>query len=65
MGYILKNTSGLLNTKITDFGRMKMSQGAFSIKYFQIGDSEVSYNTLGANYNFSNSFVIKIGRAHV
>ena len=27
MGYILKNTSGLVNTKITDTGRKKLSEG--------------------------------------
>jgi len=43
MAYILKNTSGLINTRITDTGREKMSQGNFKISYFQIGDSEVSY----------------------
>ena len=51
MGYILKNTTGLINTKLTDTGRLKMSQGNFNISYFQIGDSEVSYNTLPSSYN--------------
>lgn len=59
MGYIIKNTSGLINTKITDTGRLKMAQGSFSIKYFQIGDSEVSYDTVPTTYNFSNSFVLE------
>ncbi len=27
MGYILKNTSGLINTRLTDIGRKKLSQG--------------------------------------
>ena len=44
MGYIIKNTSGLINTKITDRGRQLLSQGNFNISYFQIGDSEVCYN---------------------
>lgn len=51
MSYILKNTSGLINTRITDTGRLKMSQGNFRISYFQVGDSEVSYNTLPSSYN--------------
>ena len=51
MGYILKNTQGLINSKLTDTGRLKMSQGSFNISYFQIGDSEVSYNTLPGSYN--------------
>jgi hypothetical protein len=60
MGYILKNTSGLINTRLTDTGRQKISQGNFNITYFQIGDSEVSYNTLPqATYNQFNSFVLE------
>jgi hypothetical protein len=52
MGYILKNTQGLLSTRLTDTGRQKLSQGSFNISYFQVGDSEVSYNTLtGTSYN--------------
>ena len=44
MGYILKNTSGLINTRITDTGRQYLSEGNFNITYFQLGDSEVCYN---------------------
>jgi hypothetical protein len=44
MGYILKNTSGLINTRITDTGRQFLSEGNFNITYFQLGDSEVCYN---------------------
>lgn len=44
MAYIIKNTSALINTRITDVGRRKLSQGNFNISYFQIGDSEVSYS---------------------
>ena len=52
MGYILKNTQGLLSTRLTDTARLKLSQGSFNISYFQVGDSEVSYNTLtGTPYN--------------
>lgn len=55
MGYILKNTSGLINTRITDVGRKYISQGNFNISYFQIGDSEVFYDILptfaATNYN--------------
>ena len=57
MGYILKNTAGLINTKLTDIGRKKLSQGTFNIAYFQIGDSEVSYNGLADFYNqFDKSY---------
>ena len=44
MGYILKDTQGLVVTRLTDAGRRKISQGNFNISYFQVGDSEVSYN---------------------
>ena len=46
MAYIIKNTSGLVNTRVTDTGRKKLSQGNFNISYFQIGDSEISYEKL-------------------
>jgi hypothetical protein len=61
MGYILKNTSGLINTRLTDTGRLKLSQGKFNISYFQVGDSEVSYNTLTGNtsYNQSNTNILE------
>ena len=58
MGYILKNTSGLINTRLTDAGRQKLSQGNFNISYFQIGDSEVSYNVI-PNFNPTNYFVFE------
>ena len=46
MAYIIKNTSGLLNTRFTDTGRMKLSKGSLNISYFQIGDSEVCYSAI-------------------
>lgn len=61
MGYILKNTSGLINTKLTDAGRKKLSQGKFNIAYFQIGDSEVSYNGLADFYNQFDTQVLEAG----
>ena len=48
MSYIIKNTSGLVNTRVTDTGRQKMSEGNFRVAYFQIGDSEVYYDKLGS-----------------
>jgi len=45
MGFILKNTSGLINSKLTDTARQMLSQGKFNITYFQVGDSEM-LNTL-------------------
>jgi hypothetical protein len=53
MAYILKDTSALLNTQITDVGRRKLSQGNFNISYFQLGDSEVCYNCISGQ-NLSN-----------
>lgn len=58
MAYILKNTSGLVNTRITDIGRQKISQGNFNITYFQVGDSEVSYNAI-SGFNQTNSVVLE------
>ena len=53
MAYILKDTSALVNTQITDVGRRKISQGSFNISYFQLGDSEVCYNCISGQ-NLSN-----------
>ena len=36
MGFIIKNTAGLINTRLTDIGREKLSQGNFNISYFRI-----------------------------
>ena len=60
MGYIVKNTSGLINTRLTDTARLKLSQGTFNIAYFQVGDSEVSYNTLPTStYSQFNTFILE------
>ncbi len=58
MGFIIKNTSALISSKLTDTGRQRLSQGNFNISYFQIGDSEVTYNELPSNYNQQNSMVL-------
>ena len=58
MAYILKNTSGLINTRVTDTGRQKLSEGNFNIAYFQIGDSEVCYNGV-TNYNQTNNYILE------
>jgi hypothetical protein len=57
MGYVIKNTSGLINTRLTDVGRRQISQGNFNISYFQIGDSEVCY-TAATNYNQVNNNIL-------
>ena len=61
MAYILKNTSALINTRLTDTARLKLSQGNFNISYFQIGDSEVSYNGLADFYNQFDTNVLESG----
>ena len=58
MSYILKNTTKLTNTQLTDIGRRKLSEGNFRIKYFQIGDSEVCYNCL-TNYSIANNNILE------
>ena len=57
MSYIIKNTAGLINTRLTDVGRRYLSQGNFNIAYFQIGDSEVSYTAV-PNYNQTNNNIL-------
>lgn len=59
MSYILKNTSALINTRLTDTGREKLSQGNFNIAYFQVGDSEVSYNVLPNSYNQTDTMILE------
>lgn len=61
MAYIIKNTSGLINTRVTDTGRFKMAQGNFNITYFQIGDSEICYNCTTANttYNIVDNNILE------
>jgi hypothetical protein len=57
MSYIIKNTAGLINTRVTDVGRRYISQGNFNIAYFQIGDSEVNYSAV-TNYNQVNNNIL-------
>lgn len=59
MGYIIKNTQGLIITRLTDTGRKKISEGNFNISYFQIGDSEVNYTKLPSTYNKSNFQILE------
>ncbi len=57
MGYIIKNTSGLINTRLTDVGRRNISQGSFQISYFSIGDSEVNYTAV-PSYSVTNNNIL-------
>ena len=58
MGYIIKDTSALINTKLTDTGRKYLSQGNFNISYFQVGDSEVCYDCANG-VNLTNGLVLE------
>jgi hypothetical protein len=58
MAYIIKDTSALINTRLTDVGRRKISQGSFNIAYFQIGDSELSYSAVSSTYNNSRNNIL-------
>src|SRR6056300_1473385 len=69
MGYIIKDTSALINSVLTDAGRRAMSRGLFNISYFQVGDSEVCYdcienadlstlNVLAPEYNAQNKTAV-------
>ena len=57
MGFIIKDTAALINTKLTDAARKKISEGTFNIAYFQVGDSEVCYNCGNGVYH-SNGMVL-------
>ena len=59
MSYILKSTSALINSRLTDTGREKLSQGNFNISYFQIGDSEISYDVLSSSYNQTDTMLLE------
>jgi hypothetical protein len=65
MAYIIKDTSALLNTQITDLGRLRLSQGNFNISYFQLGDSEVCYDCISnANLTTLQVFVPEYNAAN-
>ena len=57
MGYIIKDTAALVNSKLTDAGRKRISEGAFNVSYFQVGDSEVCYDCI-PNANLSTGRVL-------
>jgi hypothetical protein len=59
MAYILKNTSALISTRLTDTARKKLSEGSFNISYFQVGDSEVCYTFSGGSYNQINNNILE------
>jgi hypothetical protein len=57
MAYIIKNTAGLVNTRLTDVGRRNISKGLFNISYFSVGDSEVNYTAV-TNYNLVRNNIL-------
>ena len=57
MGYIIKDTAALVNSKLTDAGRKRISEGTFNISYFQVGDSEVCYDCI-PNANLTTGRVL-------
>jgi hypothetical protein len=58
MGYIIKDTQGLVVTRLTDVGRRKISQGNFNISYFQVGDSEINYTAI-EDYNIGDYNILE------
>lgn len=58
MGYIIKDTQGLVITRLTDVGRRKISQGNFNISYFQVGDSEINYTGV-TDYNQADAMILE------
>ena len=60
MSYIIKNTSGLINTRLTDVGRRRLSEGNFNISYFQIGDSEISYTAVPNYIQTNNNHMVSL-----
>jgi len=58
MGYIIKDTQGLVITRLTDVGRRKISQGNFNISYFQVGDSEINYSAV-TDYDQAEAMVLE------
>ena len=59
MGYIIKDTQGLVITRLTDVGRRKIAQGNFNINYFQVGDSEINYTATTEDYDQTQSMVLE------
>jgi hypothetical protein len=58
MGYIIKDTQGLVITRLTDVGRRKISQGNFNISYFQVGDSEINYSAI-TDYDQAEAMILE------
>lgn len=60
MGFIIKDETIFVATKLTDIGRKKISEGKFNPTKFKIGDSEIDYKYYNDNnIIIGNSFVTK------
>jgi len=44
MGYIINNNNAFVSVKLTDYGRMALSNGKLNFNSWAIGDSELDYN---------------------
>lgn len=58
MAYIIKDTTALVNTQLTDVGRRRISQGNFNIAYFQLGDSEVCYDCISGSNSSQQQIIV-------
>jgi hypothetical protein len=44
MSYIINNSDGYVNTKLTEVGRQKLAKGTLNFSFWAIGDSEINYD---------------------
>jgi len=49
MAFIQKNDSIIINTKLTNIGRMLLSSGSLNFSKVELGDSEIDYNYIRDN----------------
>lgn len=54
MAFIEKEEPVILNIKLTDAGRRKLSEGNLQFKQFALGDSEIDYNLI-SEYGFDST----------
>lgn len=54
MAFIQKEEPVILNIKLTDIGRRKLSEGNLQFKQFALGDSEIDYNLI-SEYGFDST----------
>ena len=60
MAFIQKEEPVILNIKLTDAGRRKLSEGNLQFKQFALGDSEIDYNLISEyGFNISNISLLR------